>query len=119
MIKTYAFVANIVAMSMMVAAGPACAEEPAAVVLIGATPIADGALDHMTAREDLTVIASSDQNASVNGNVVSGTSTTGRVNISGNALQNARGLVLVSANSGNNVSINSALTVSVMVNPLD
>ena len=48
---------------------------------------------------------------------VTGTSTTGNVQIVGNAFQNLQGLAVINANSGNNVAINAALNVTVNLAP--
>ena len=80
-------------------------------------PIADSALKGLTARENLSLVASNTQTASISGNSVSGVSTTGEAGVSGQAFQGAQGMMLVSVNSGNNVSINAALSVNIIINP--
>ena len=56
------------------------------------------------------------QNSStVSGNSVNGQSVTGVINIDGQAFQNLNGLSVLTANTGNNVSINSSMNVNVTV----
>ncbi|CAN5195945.1 hypothetical protein BH10PSE13_BH10PSE13_04330 [soil metagenome] len=80
-------------------------------------PIADSALKGLTARENLSLVASNTQTASISGNSVNGVTTTGEAGVSGQAFQGAQGMMLVSVNSGNNVSINAALSVNIIINP--
>lgn len=82
-----------------------------------AAPLDESALDKATAREDVALIATSEQTAQVSNNSIDGPSTTGMVSIDGNAFQNVQGLTIVSANSGNNVAINSSLNVTLNFSP--
>ena len=59
------------------------------------------------------MIAAADQRNVVANNSVSGNSVTGDVVIDGNAFQNVQGLAVISANTGNNVAINSAMNVTI------
>lgn len=77
----------------------------------------DETLDQATAREDLSVVAESRQTSNVSNNSVNGNSVTGDVRLSDSAFQNASGLTLVNANSGNNVSMNSSINVSIVSTP--
>jgi hypothetical protein len=80
----------------------------------GTAPLADGDLGKATGREDTaTLIASATQRNTVANNSVTGNSVTGDVQIDGNAFQNLQGLAVISANSGNNVAINSAMNVTI------
>ena len=74
-------------------------------------------LNTSTAREDIAQVATAEQSARVSNNSVSGTSTTGSVRMDGNAFQNVSGLVIVNANSGNNVAINAAMNVNIVITP--
>jgi hypothetical protein len=74
-------------------------------------------LNRSTAREDISQVATSTQNSTVSGNSVSGTSTTGTVGFSDNAFQNASGLTVINANSGNNVSMNASMNVNIVMTP--
>lgn len=70
-----------------------------------------------TAREDISQVASSEQTATVSGNSVNGQSTTGALNIDGNAFQNQSGLTIVNANTGNNVAVNASMNVNIVFTP--
>lgn len=99
------------------AASPQTTEVPQTSAFTTAAPIDTGTLDRATAREDLSQIAVSDQTATVSNNTITGSSVTGPITIDGNAFQNLSGLAVISANSGNNVSINSSLTVNLSFTP--
>ncbi len=75
--------------------------------------VEDNALNRVAGREDVNQLALANQNNEVSHNSVIGNSTTGTVQIEGNAFQNISGLSIISANSGNNVAINSALNVNI------
>jgi hypothetical protein len=80
----------------------------------GAESLAETDLGAIAGREDTgTLIASATQRNTVSNNSVVGQSTTGAVQIDGNAFQNLQGLAVISANSGNNVAINSAMNVTI------
>lgn len=74
-------------------------------------------LDRATAREDMSQVATSTQTSTVTGNSVNGTSTTGDLSFSDTAFQNASGLTVINANSGNNVSMNASLNVNIVMVP--
>lgn len=75
-------------------------------------------LEKVAGREDTgAMVASANQRNTVANNSVVGTSTTGNVQITGNAFQNLQGLAVISANSGNNVAINAAMNVVVNLAP--
>lgn len=77
----------------------------------------DEVLEKATAREDLSQAANTTQTSTVTGNSVSGTSTTGGVGFNDNAFQNASGLTVINANSGNNVSMNASMNVNIVMVP--
>ncbi|MFM9977985.1 MAG: hypothetical protein ACKVOP_08075 [Sphingomonadaceae bacterium] len=80
----------------------------------GIETLAETDLSAIAGREDSgTLIASATQRNTVSNNSVIGQSTTGAVQIDGNAFQNLQGLAVISANSGNNVAINSAMNVTI------
>ena len=90
--------------------------EPAALSLFGsARSVDDGALDQATAREDLSLVAQSQQATSVSNNSVNGTSRTGEVTISDSAFQNASGLTVLNSNTGNNVAMSGSINVNVTI----
>lgn len=76
--------------------------------------ITETELSRIAGREDRGAqIAAADQRNTVQNNSVTGTSQTGIIAIDGNAFQNFQGLAVISANSGNNVAINSAMNVTI------
>lgn len=79
-------------------------------------PVANSDLNGITGQSDLAQIVKAENNSVVSGNTVSGNSQTGVINFDGGAFQNLNGLSLLSANTGNNVSINSSLNVNVAIN---
>lgn len=83
----------------------------------GSAIASDEVLDQATAREDLSVVAESRQTSNVSNNSINGNSVTGDVSLSDNAFQNASGLTLINANSGNNVSMNASINVNIVSTP--
>jgi hypothetical protein len=75
------------------------------------------ALARTTARGNGDQNATSTLVAGSSNNSVNGTVTTGTVTFSDSSFQGASGLTMVNSNSGNNVAINSAMTVNVSINP--
>lgn len=117
-----------IALIMCLAATPAAAQELVPSFAEAATPadafgeaasVDDAALGRIAGREDTgTQIAIANQRNTVSGNSVVGQSVTGSVTIDGNAFQNLQGLAVISANSGNNVAINSAMNVTINLAPM-
>ena len=92
----------------------AAAEAKAAAAAFDAPAVDDAGLRRTTGREDIgAMVASANQRNTVANNSVTGTSTTGDIRIDGDAFQNLQGLAVISANSGNNVAINSAMNVTI------
>ncbi|ONF95209.1 hypothetical protein [Sphingomonas jeddahensis] len=118
---------RVIALAICCAAAPAGAQNvtpsdptpTASLDAFSGTPaVADGALAQVAGREDSgTQIAIATQRNTVSGNSVVGRSVTGNVAIDGNAFQNLQGLAVISANSGNNVAINSAMNVTINLAP--
>jgi len=80
--------------------------------------VSDDVLGKVAGREDTAkLIANANQQNTVANNSVTGNSVTGDVAIDGNAFQNLQGLAVISANSGNNVAINSAMNVTINLVP--
>ena len=75
----------------------------------------DEVLNRATAREDLSIAAQSKQASTVSQNSVSGVTTTGELSIADNAFQNATGLTVINANTGNNVAMNASLNVTIVM----
>lgn len=116
------------ALAGLVLAGPVSAQQPeptfsatgqgdAPLPFANARRTNDEALGKATAREDLSLVAQSRQTSTVSNNSVNGTSTTGNILFSGTALENANGLTIVNANSGNNVGMNAAINVNIVMTP--
>lgn len=78
-------------------------------------PIADTRLAAVTGRDDLAQVVSAQNKGVVTGNTVSGHSQTGTIQFDASSFRNLNGLSLLSANTGNNVSINSSLNVNVAI----
>lgn len=77
-----------------------------------AAALGEADLGSIAGRTDVgTQVAAADQRNVVSNNSVTGNSVTGDVRIDGSAFQNLQGLTVISANSGNNVAINSAMNV--------
>jgi hypothetical protein len=74
-------------------------------------------LETATAREDLSIVAQTQQTRTVSRSSVSGNVTTGAVGVAGNAFQNANGLTVVNSNSGNNVAMNGSINVNIVMSP--
>ena len=112
----------------MLAAGTARAEPPAPsrgetqpatqeAPFSSSKAAADDVLDKATAREDLSLIARSQQSSNVSNNSINGPSTTGDIRMSDNAFQNASGLTIINANSGNTVAMNGSINVNIVMTP--
>ena len=83
-------------------------------------PIADSLLAETRGMADIRVVEQTTtvtNSGTVEGNTINGNFTTGTVNLSNGALDNFNGLALFSINTGNNVAINSAMTVNVSIQP--
>lgn len=93
------------------------AAQPAATATPFSAPLDEAAMSKATAREDTSMIAQSQQTSNVSNNTINGNSTTGDVTIADTAFQNASGLVLINANSGNNVAMNGSMNVNVIMAP--
>jgi hypothetical protein len=71
----------------------------------------------VTGREDTAQEVRAQNTATVSHNSVTGQSQTGTISFDSQSFQNLAGLSLLSANTGNNVSINSSLNVNVAIHP--
>jgi hypothetical protein len=99
------------ALLALVVAAPVLAAEPFGVA------VSDTALAAIAGRADLAQVTRAENSSVVSNNSVIGQSTTGALTLDGNAFQNLNGLAVVSANTGNNVSINASLNVNVAIRP--
>jgi hypothetical protein len=94
------------------AASPAAAQEVFAV-----SPVGDTALGAIAGRADTSMLARSNQTSAVSQNSVGDHVATGDVRIDAQAFQNLQGLSLLNVNTGNNVSMNSAMNVTISISP--
>ena len=78
-------------------------------------PVDNAELNKVTGQADLAQVVNAQNNGVVSGNSITGESHTGTINFDSNSFQNLNGLSLLSANTGNNVSINSSLNVNVSI----
>lgn len=99
------------------AAAPVAEPATSSPAFAGAVPLNPEKLAKETAREDLSQVIVSRQNARVANNSINGPSVTGGVSFEDNAFSNLQGLAIVGANSGNNVAFNSSLNVNITINP--
>jgi hypothetical protein len=76
-----------------------------------------GSLATITGKADVAMAVRAQNSSTVSGNSVSGDSQTGAISFDPQTFQNLSGLSLLSANTGNNVSINSSLNVNVSIHP--
>jgi hypothetical protein len=74
-------------------------------------------LSQITGRADTAQQIRAQNSSTVANNTVSGQSETGQINFDAGSFQALAGLSLLSANTGNNVSINSSLNVNVSISP--
>lgn len=100
-------------------AAPALAQEkPNGALPFGTADVMDAhALAAVTGRADVAMEIRAQNTSTVSNNSVSGESTTGQISFDSGAFQSLAGLSLLSANTGNNVSINSSLNVNISIQP--
>lgn len=75
----------------------------------------DRELGAAAGRADLNQISQAWNNANVANNAVVGNSQTGKIVFDDNAMQSMSGLAIISANTGNNVAINSSMNVNISI----
>jgi len=108
----------IAACLMLAGAGTALAQTDPVDAPFGAgSRIGAPDLSRITGQADVAMEVRAENTATVSHNSVSGNSQTGTINFDANAFQALSGLSLLSANTGNNVSINSSLNVNVSIQP--
>ena len=93
-------------------AAPALAETASA-PFGAAASIGVDQLAQIVGRADISQQVNATNTGTVAHNTVSGNSVTGTINFDSQSFQNMNGLSLLSANTGNNVSINASLNVNV------
>ena len=111
MLSTAALAAGL-CLSVCMADDAAPAAKPQTHGFNAANSLKDSELDAIKGTGNLSQTVVANNSSTVSNNSVNGDSTTGSV-VFGNAFQELHGLAVISANSGNNVSINSSLNVTV------
>ena len=82
-----------------------------------AAPLSEDELAASTGRQnDNWMSATSNNSAVVANNRVGDNTTTGTVNVTDSAFQNVSGISMVNFNTGNNSSINAAMSVNLQIN---
>lgn len=112
------FAAPAMAQDRTVVSDPVSIAAASSPVFPDGRALAEADLGAIAGREDHgTQIAAADQRNTISNNSVTGNSVTGSVTIDGQAFSNLSGLAIISANSGNNVAINSAMNVVINLAP--
>ncbi len=78
-----------------------------------ARTLTDSALQEVAGREDVSQVINARNTSNVANNTVGDDTTTGTITFDGQAFANLNGLSVLSANTGNNVSINASMNVNV------
>lgn len=85
--------------------------------MFGAAPVSENELAETKGRQlDNWLAAVTNNTSTVRNNSVGDNSTTGNVNVSDSAFQNVTGISMVNFNTGNNSSINAAMSVNLQIN---
>jgi len=79
--------------------------------------VGDGQLSTITGMANVDQYVMAQNTSTVSGNHVDGNSTTGTISFDPSSFQNLNGLQVLSANTGNNVAINSSLNVNIAIRP--
>ena len=79
--------------------------------------VGDGPLSTITGMANVDQYIMAQNTNTVSGNHVDGNSVTGTISFDPTSFQNMNGLQVLSANTGNNVAINSSLNVNVAIRP--
>ena len=108
--------------AVLLVATPSLAAEGAgsgdpAAMFGGAVLVSDSDLLRIAGQADVNMEVRANNTSNVAHNSVSGNSVTGAIGFDSQSFQDLNGLAVVSANTGNNVSINSSLNVNVALNP--
>jgi hypothetical protein len=110
------FARAAMAVALLLGAGPALAQSGASSGF-ASRPVDDGQLRAIAGKTDLAQIANAQNSGTVAGNTINGDSQTGTIHFDASSFQGMNGLSILSANTGNNVAINSAMSVNVTVHP--
>ncbi|WP_156681118.1 hypothetical protein [Sphingomonas profundi] len=82
-----------------------------------ATSVSNDELGAIAGKTDLNMVVDARNTSEVSHNSVSGSSVTGTIRFDGSSFADLHGLSVLSANTGNNVSINASLNVNVAIRP--
>jgi hypothetical protein len=96
---------------------PAAKFVKASIAFSASSKVADSDLKRIAGKADLSQTVIANNTSNVSDNSVNGNSTTGTLSFGTNAFSQIHGLAVVSANTGNNVSINSSLNVTISMQP--
>ena len=107
----------ISALGLGLASAPALAQSSAAGPFGAASAVTDGQLRGIAGKADTAQLVMANNTSNVSGNQVVGNSTTGTISFDPSSFQNMNGLSVLSANTGNNVSINASLNVNIAIRP--
>jgi hypothetical protein len=99
-----------------ICAVPATVSAQAAPFLAGEA-LSSRELGGIAGKADTNLEVRAQNSSTVSNNSISGPSQTGTISFDAQAFQHMSGLALLSANTGNNVSINASLNVNVAVRP--
>lgn len=111
-----AVLSPVCAIAQELASAPSPASSAVAASPFGRVkPVNNADLNAVTGRSDLAQVVNAQNKGVVSGNTISGPSQTGTIHFDGGSFENLNGLSLLSANTGNNVAINSSLNVNVSI----
>ncbi len=116
-LATASFICSLIA-SPAVASVPAQDDERPAKTTYSAQTISEAELGSQRGAADTQVIeqtAATTATGTVSDNTINGDFTNGAVEFAAGSLDNFSGLALFSVNTGNNVAINSSMTVNVAI----
>ena len=109
-------IAGVLALGSIAAPGMAQTAAAAPSLPFGqAGVVGDGQLSAITGMANVDQYIMAQNTNTVSGNHVDGNSVTGTINFDQTSFQNMNGLSVLSANTGNNVAINSSLNVNVAI----
>jgi len=108
-------------LALLIVAAPAGAQDqtvaqPTTSPFDAVDAVAPEQLGTIAGQADVEQAVSAQNKAEVSRNSVSGNSVTGTIGL-GSAFQSMNGLSVLSANTGNNVAINSSLNVNIAIHP--
>ena len=105
----------LILVSLASAAAPAMDVKPG--TPFSAPAVSVTTLGTMTGQADVAQDIRATNTGTVANNQVNGDSVTGKISFDSSAFANMHGLSVLSANTGNNVAINSSLNVNVSIRP--